>query len=275
MYEAVFQEVGFRLPFSPFQVSVFEWMELRPSQLRPDSFAYMIPFELVCRFMRLLATRELFFTIFTIQRGLDKDGGQNCVPFCQRKALFEIFNCEATKFQKRFFLVRPRTERALKSVLKVTERPHEDVGVVSRRVLRFPFYWSKDHFKHVPEIVRHSYTALSERNKMSFARILEFVHSFSRLKVVTEDGNPVLDLRGNQVTIPRVIDTRSLVLSSDPMALLGKMFHIRFLMNKASQKVVRQSSGNGKRSERRDQTADAGFPARVHDDPIEEEEVPL
>lgn len=55
----------------------------------------------------------------------------------------------------------------------------------------------------------------------------------------------------------------------------GKMFHIRFLMNKASQKVVRQSSGNGKRSERRDQTADAGFPARVHDDPIEEEEVPL
>jgi len=50
MYEAVFQEMGFKLPFSPFQVSVFEWMKLYPSQLRPDSFAYMIAFELVCFF---------------------------------------------------------------------------------------------------------------------------------------------------------------------------------------------------------------------------------
>jgi len=140
MYEAVFQEVGFRLPFSPFQVSVFEWMELCPSQLPPYSFAYMIAFELVWRFLRLPATRELFFTIFTIQQGLDKDGGHNCVSFRLRKALFEIFNSEATKFQKRFFLVRPGIEVALKSILKVTERPHEDVGVVSRHVPRFHFY---------------------------------------------------------------------------------------------------------------------------------------
>ena len=58
MYEAVFQEVGFRLPISPFQVSVFEWMELCPSQL--------IAFELVCCFLRFPATKELFFAIFTI-----------------------------------------------------------------------------------------------------------------------------------------------------------------------------------------------------------------
>jgi len=66
MYEAVFQEVGFRLPFSSFQVSVFEWLELCPSQLSPDSFAYLIAFEQLCRFLRLPATKELFFVIFTI-----------------------------------------------------------------------------------------------------------------------------------------------------------------------------------------------------------------
>jgi len=76
---------------------------------------------------------------------------------------------------------------------------------------------------------RHNYTALSERNKTSFARILEFVRSFSRSEVVTDDGNPVLDSRGNQVTIPRVIDTLSLVLSSDPMALLGKSIMLSFI----------------------------------------------
>jgi len=66
MYETVFREMGFRLPFSSFQVIVFEWLELCPSQLTPNSFAYLKAFELVCRFLRLLATRELFFAIFTI-----------------------------------------------------------------------------------------------------------------------------------------------------------------------------------------------------------------
>ena len=55
----------------------------------------------------------------------------------------------------------------------------------------------------------------------------------------------------------------------------GKMSHIRSLVNKASQKVTGQSSGSRKRSERRDQMADAWFPAHVHDDPVKEEEVPL
>jgi len=118
--------------------------------------------------------------------------------------------------------------------------------------------------------------------------------------VVDEDGNPVLDSRGNQVTKPRVIDTRSLVLSKDPMSLLGrsdlllfvfcltyvftngfldllsagKMSHIRSMLNKANQKVTSQSSSR-KRSEQRDQTADAWFPVRVSEDPTEEEKAPL
>ena len=121
-------------------MSVFEWLELCPTQLPPNSFAYLRAFELVCRFLRLPATRELFFAIFTIQRGLDKDGGFNCVSFRHRQVLFELFNSETTKLQKKFFLVRSRTEVALNSVLKVTERPHDDVGVVFARVPRFHFY---------------------------------------------------------------------------------------------------------------------------------------
>jgi hypothetical protein len=51
MYEAIFKEVGFRLPFSSFQISVLEWLEVCPSQLRPDCFAYMMAFESVCSFL--------------------------------------------------------------------------------------------------------------------------------------------------------------------------------------------------------------------------------
>ena len=114
---------------------------------------------------------------------------------------------------------------ALNGVLKVMEHPHHDVGIMSERVPRFPFYWSKDHFKHVPEMFRYNYVSLFERNKTSFARILKLVRSFSRAVVVSEDGNSVVDSRGNHVTKPRVIDTHSLVLSSDPMDILG-MFNL-------------------------------------------------
>jgi len=64
---------------------------------------------------------------------------------------------------------------------------------VSTRVPCFHFYWSKDHLKHGSEMFRYSYTTLSERKKTSFARILEFVRSFSQTEVVAEDGNLVLD----------------------------------------------------------------------------------
>jgi len=106
--------------------------------------------------------------------------------------LFEAFTSKATKFQTRFFL----TEVALSSVLKVVERPHEDVGVVKERMPHFPFCWTKNHFKHEPVMFRHSYPGLSDQNKTSFARILEFVGSFFRLEVVAKDGSPVLDCGG-------------------------------------------------------------------------------
>ena len=146
MYEAVFREVGFRLPFSPLHVGVFEWFEICPSQLDPSWFAYLKAFDLVCRFLRLPINIELFFIIFTIQRGLDKDGGCGLVSIRQRQVLFEAFTIGSLKLE--FFLVRPRTKVALSNVLKVVERPHADVGAVSTRVPGFPFCWTKDHFKH-------------------------------------------------------------------------------------------------------------------------------
>jgi hypothetical protein len=229
MYEATFKEVGFRLPFSSFQASVFEWLELCPSQLKPDSFAYLMAFELVCRFLQLPASKDLFFAIFTVQRGSNKDGGCNWVSFRQRTTLFENFSSGAKRFHERFFLVKPRTEVALRSVLKVVARPHGDGGVTSVRVPRFHFSWCLDHFKHEPAMYRYNYDKLTEWDKDSFASIVEFVNSFSRSELVDEGGNPVMDSRGNPVTKPRLIDTRSLVFSKNPHVLLGTLELLLFL----------------------------------------------
>jgi hypothetical protein len=223
MYEATFKEVGFRLPFSSFQTSVLEWLEVCPSQLRPDCFAYMSAFELVCRFLRLSASRDLFFAIFAVRRNLDTDGGCSWVLFHQRTSLFEVFGAGVAEFHERFFLVRPRTETTLQSVLKIVDRPRGEGGVAPARVPRIRFNWSRDHLKHESTMYRISYDKLTERNKDSFAKLVGFVNSFSRSVVVDDGGDPVMDLRGNPVTKPRLIDTRSLVFSKDLLALLAML----------------------------------------------------
>lgn len=70
---------------------------------------------------------------------------------------------------------------------------------------------------------KHNYDRLTNRNKTSFARIIEFVSSFSRSEVIAENDNTVLDWRGNPVIKPCLIDTHSLVFSKDPLALLGML----------------------------------------------------
>jgi len=71
MYEVVFKEMGFRLPFSDFQREVFRWTKLSPSQIHPNSYAFTRAFELVCNYLKVPNFKNVFFTIFTVQRGND------------------------------------------------------------------------------------------------------------------------------------------------------------------------------------------------------------
>ena len=52
MYEIAFKDLGLRLPFTDFQTGVFMHLELAPSQLHPNSLAFIRAFELTCRYLR-------------------------------------------------------------------------------------------------------------------------------------------------------------------------------------------------------------------------------
>jgi hypothetical protein len=151
------------------------------------------------------------------------------VSFHQRTSLFEVFGAGVADFHERFFLVRPRTETTLQSVLKIVDRPRGEGGVAPVHVPRIHFSWSRDHLKHEHTMYRISSDKLTERNKDSFAKLVRFVNFFSRSMVVDDGCDPVMDLRGNPVTKPRLIDTRSLVFSKDPLTLLG-MLMLCFLL---------------------------------------------
>ena len=67
MYEYVFKEMRLRLPFSDFQIAVFNHLELSPSQLHPNSFGLIKAFELTCEYLKIGATIHLFLYIFHLQ----------------------------------------------------------------------------------------------------------------------------------------------------------------------------------------------------------------
>ncbi|GAU28895.1 hypothetical protein TSUD_293470 [Trifolium subterraneum] len=68
MYEFAFKDLGFRLPFSDFAVGVFDRLRLAPSQLHPNSLAFIRAFEQLCDYLDVEPTLPLFFRIFKIQR---------------------------------------------------------------------------------------------------------------------------------------------------------------------------------------------------------------
>jgi len=115
MYDVVFKDMGFKLPFSNFQREVFRWTKLSPSQIHPNSCIFMRAFELVCQYLRVPPFKKLFFTIFNVQRGAD------WVSFRQTKKMFDIFVGKVRSFKKRFFLVRPKSETALNSLSEASK----------------------------------------------------------------------------------------------------------------------------------------------------------
>ena len=60
MYEILFRDLGLRLPFTDLQAAVFEHLHLAPSQLHPNSIAFLWAFEIVCEYLKIEDTTPCF-----------------------------------------------------------------------------------------------------------------------------------------------------------------------------------------------------------------------
>ncbi|MCI31494.1 hypothetical protein A2U01_0052706, partial [Trifolium medium] len=74
MYEIAFKEMGYRLPFSKFEMSVFHHLDLAPSQLYPNSLAFILAFEIVAEYLEITPTIPPFSYTFHLQRSSSKKG---------------------------------------------------------------------------------------------------------------------------------------------------------------------------------------------------------
>ena len=66
MYDVLIAKLGIRLLFTIFQVSIIQWTEAAPTQLHPNSWAMIRGFEVVCEYVEVPPSPDVFFFLFTL-----------------------------------------------------------------------------------------------------------------------------------------------------------------------------------------------------------------
>ncbi|KAK2441118.1 hypothetical protein QL285_012450 [Trifolium repens] len=219
MYEVVFKHQGLRLPFSPLAIEVFKHLKLAPSQLHPNSMAFIIAFDRLCEYHSVAPTKELFFRVFKLQRQTNDEGQRSWVSLKQRVTLFEIYVDSVRGYKSRYYFVKPTTEFGILSmytrepdvgadgVVKVDEDGRERTKLVPR----FPMNWSKEHFEEDPKYYLTREEDMSDGDLASLAKLVKYVRDFRPARWETRDGKPVLDKFGREQFSPRLIATKKLL----------------------------------------------------------------
>ncbi|RDX96118.1 hypothetical protein CR513_21264, partial [Mucuna pruriens] len=68
VYEPVFSKLGLKLPFSPFKQTVLRALNVAPTQLHPNSWAFVRAFELMCEDLGRAPSLGVFFWFFRVKK---------------------------------------------------------------------------------------------------------------------------------------------------------------------------------------------------------------
>ncbi|GAU25250.1 hypothetical protein TSUD_17630 [Trifolium subterraneum] len=222
MYQIAFEQMGYRLPFSDFEVAVFRYLHLTPSQLHPNSLAFIRAFEMTAAYLGFMPTIPLFFHAFHLQRSKPKGDAANkfgWVSLKQSTKLFEMFLESVRGFKDSYFFVKPLNSISWQSV--IYRGPAKDatgaplVGPDGRQVLedysRFPLSWRRNHYMKPASDFVYSTEELSVEELSNYEQMKAFVDSFPRKYYEDEEGNPIVDDAGFPLTKKAFIDTKRLL----------------------------------------------------------------
>ena len=160
---------------------------------------------------RLLQKRN--FTLFNIQRDVERGDWSGWVSFQQKEKKFNIFAGKVRSFKERYFLARPKSEEALNNLLWPALTPRADGVEAHARVPYFPLEWCGDHYKFKQNDYSCSLTRLTEEERAARDKFWAYVRAFTPTILACVDGK--------KISTSRLIETCDLVLAGNPMDLLG------------------------------------------------------
>ncbi|GAU46628.1 hypothetical protein TSUD_284760 [Trifolium subterraneum] len=226
MYQIAFEHMGYRLPFSDFEVAVFRYLHLIPSQLHPNSLGFIRAFEMTATYLGFTPTIPLFFHAFHLQRSKPKGDAANkfgWVPLKQSVKLFEMFLESVRGFKESYFFVKPLNSIAWQSVIyqgpakDATGAPLVDPSgrPVMEEYSRFLLSWRRSHYLKPASDFIYSAEELSVEELSNYEQMKVFVSDFPRKYYEDEEWNPVRDEMGVPMTKKAFIDTRKLLASKN------------------------------------------------------------
>jgi hypothetical protein len=186
MYEFSFKDLGFRMPFSALAIGIFDRLHLAPSQLHPNSLAFIRAFELLCEYLEVEPTLPLFFRIFKIQRQTLR-GRQGWVSLKhQQGKIFRMFVDSVRGFKERYYVVKAMSPEACQSLYKTVAVLGKEGRPVPQEIPRFPLSWSDKHFALPTDAYLVRDESLSPAERVGFEKIRNYVAGFEPVRFMTK-----------------------------------------------------------------------------------------
>src|ERR1044072_1528031 len=98
-----FSILGVRFPFSTFVCDVLSAVNIAPTQLAPNSWAFLRCFEILADYLRFTPTHKLFLALYRVDGSASVKHG--FVNFAARKSLQLFEQCKSNWKNKTFFKV--------------------------------------------------------------------------------------------------------------------------------------------------------------------------
>jgi len=122
MYQTVFKRIGVRLPFTPFERELLTEINTAPAQLHPNSWAFVRAFQILCGYLGILPSVDVFLHFFEVK----KQGKSFWVSFSgiAGRILLSLFQNSYKGWKEKFF--------------RVCCAKHDPTALDG-----FPLYWTK------------------------------------------------------------------------------------------------------------------------------------
>jgi len=95
MYGAILEEFGVKIPFTLFQMDVLRLLNVAPTQIRPNSWAFICAFEILCEALDMILSVGAFFHFYST-KGVDKGSWVSISAHAGKK----LFPPYASNFKK-------------------------------------------------------------------------------------------------------------------------------------------------------------------------------